>query len=167
MGWIWRIKSRGMLHTCVVMKSVVHHHSSAMQATRHDLRIELASCWRYRSRFICNSRTHARSSFLGSACTPWFLFFGGGGRIYFPEGVASEIFQGLISPGVALLIQDWEMLHSLLKLFECDSVVSQLAQNARCTKDVEHRGKELSRNFLTSEISLIRSQGIVIARVSR
>jgi len=42
-------------------------------------------------------------------------------RIYCLEDVASEIFQGLISPGIALLIQDWEMLHSLLKLFECDS----------------------------------------------
>lgn len=45
-------------------------------------------------------------------------------RIYFPEDVASEIFQGLISQGIALLIQDRGMLHSLLKLFECDSLVS-------------------------------------------
>jgi len=57
-------------------------------------------------------------------------------RIYFPEGVASEIFQGLISPGVALLIRDREMLHSLLKLFECDSVASQLVQDARRVKDM-------------------------------
>lgn len=51
----------------------------------------------------------------------FFFFFL---RIYFPEDVASEIFQRLISQGIALLIQDRGMLHSLLKLFECDSLVS-------------------------------------------
>lgn len=79
--------------------------------------------------FVIHKRAGARSSL--SQCvqvTPFFL------RIYFPEDVASEIFQRLISLGIALLIQDWEMLHSLLKLFECDSVVSQLAQNARSGK---------------------------------
>lgn len=59
--------------------------------------------------------------------TPIFL------RIYFPEDVASEIFQGLISPGIALLIQNWEMLHSLLK-FEYDSCLNlrNMQDVARC-----------------------------------
>lgn len=75
---------------------------------------------------------HARAIFASSPVLrtshPIFL------RIYFPEDVASEIFQGLISPGIALLIQDWEMLHSLLKLFECDSCpnLRKMQDVARC-----------------------------------
>lgn len=40
----------------------------------------------------------------------------------------SEIFQGLISLEAALLIRDWEILYSLLKLFKCDLVVSTWAK---------------------------------------
>jgi len=66
--------------------------------------------------FVIHERPHAIfSPPVLHTSHPVFL------RIYFLEDVASEIFQGLISPGIALLIQDWEMLHSLLKLFECDS----------------------------------------------
>lgn len=87
----------------------------------------------YRSPFVCNSRTRTlpRSSLPHAVLRtshPIFL------RIYFPEDVATEIFQGLISPGIALLIQDWEMLHSLLKLFECDSCpnLRKMQDVARC-----------------------------------
>lgn len=96
------------------------------------------------------SRARTRSS-LSQYCiqvTPVFL------KIYFPEDVASEIFQRLISPGIALLIQDWECS---IRYWSCSSVTCvPTCAKCRMWQDVEHfesRAFELFLNPLSDCIS--------------
>jgi len=156
---IWRnIKSEKNI---ILSWKTWFHHFYVTRSTKFVLyRIDVSHWREYRSHFICDSQIHARDLHF---CTIliFFLFFFW--RIYFLEDVASEIFQGLISLGTALLIQDWEMLHSLLKLFECDSGVSQLHK----MQDVAKCRAELV-NFLWINLQIVLAvKRIAIIPMSR